>query len=410
MAAEELDYYALLGVSVEAETKDIARAYRKKALLVHPDKVGPDNKEAAEQFLLLTKAYDVLSDPERRAPYDTLHRARLAQKARFEQLDAGRKKLRSDLEAREEEARKKRKQDLDDDLKMKMDIERLREDGLRRLREMEQAKMLAVERARQEVARSAPSPMPSFHFTDADLSLSLRFQPPSSSTPYPPWTQPRLLALLARFGPVAHVAILPPKESKSKSKSRDEDSKDAKDSKKRDKAEKVKALAVFRTVEGVVAAYEALACGTDADMDADSRARSTKAALGPLAGWEARYIDGREPESIAKWKEARAKAKMGTGVAAAGAGDTIGASARTASGGMGIGLTTEDYEARTLAMMMGLAGGGGFGSTGNGGGAGIGGGKDLAVSGNGAHGTSTVLGKRKVGEAEGVEAAGIVGE
>eukprot|EP00795_Rhopilema_esculentum_P014508 gene14508-5568_t len=64
------DYYKILGVSKDADEKEIKKAYRKLALKWHPDK-NPDNvKEAEEKFKSISEAYDILSDQEKRAVYD----------------------------------------------------------------------------------------------------------------------------------------------------------------------------------------------------------------------------------------------------------------------------------------------------------------------------------------------------
>ena len=63
------DYYALLGVSKNASSEEIKKAYRKLARKFHPD-LNPDNKEAEARFKDLTAANDVLSDPEKRRNYD----------------------------------------------------------------------------------------------------------------------------------------------------------------------------------------------------------------------------------------------------------------------------------------------------------------------------------------------------
>jgi molecular chaperone DnaJ len=63
------DYYQILGVSRDADEKEIKAAYRKLARKYHPD-VNPGDKAAEEQFKQINEAYQVLSDPEKRAAYD----------------------------------------------------------------------------------------------------------------------------------------------------------------------------------------------------------------------------------------------------------------------------------------------------------------------------------------------------
>lgn len=63
------DYYGILGISREATPEEIKKAYRRKAMKVHPD-VAPDDAEAADKFKELSEAYEVLSDPNKRAIFD----------------------------------------------------------------------------------------------------------------------------------------------------------------------------------------------------------------------------------------------------------------------------------------------------------------------------------------------------
>ncbi|OZV70002.1 molecular chaperone DnaJ [Winogradskyella aurantia] len=63
------DYYDILGVSKGASDSEIKKAYRKMALKYHPDK-NPDDKDAEAKFKQAAEAYEVLSNPDKRARYD----------------------------------------------------------------------------------------------------------------------------------------------------------------------------------------------------------------------------------------------------------------------------------------------------------------------------------------------------
>lgn len=63
------DYYQVLGVTSSADASEIKRAYRKLAHELHPDKNKGD-KQAEERFKQVSRAYAVLSDPQKRAHYD----------------------------------------------------------------------------------------------------------------------------------------------------------------------------------------------------------------------------------------------------------------------------------------------------------------------------------------------------
>ena len=76
---ESVDLYAVLGLKNEASADDIKKAYRKLALVHHPDKhstAGVDAKAAAAlKFQQIGFAYTVLGDEKRRQRYDKIGRA-----------------------------------------------------------------------------------------------------------------------------------------------------------------------------------------------------------------------------------------------------------------------------------------------------------------------------------------------
>jgi molecular chaperone DnaJ len=67
--ASKRDYYEVLGVGRSASEKELASAYRKLAVKHHPDK-NPGDEDAIRQFKEAAEAFEVLSDPEKRARYD----------------------------------------------------------------------------------------------------------------------------------------------------------------------------------------------------------------------------------------------------------------------------------------------------------------------------------------------------
>ena len=70
------DYYEVLGVDKNASSDDLKKAYRKLALKYHPDR-NPGDKEAEEKFKEAAEAYDVLSNPDKKARYDQFGHAGL---------------------------------------------------------------------------------------------------------------------------------------------------------------------------------------------------------------------------------------------------------------------------------------------------------------------------------------------
>lgn len=63
------EYYECLGISKDASSDEIKKAYRKQALKYHPDR-NPDSTDAEKQFKEISEAYEVLSDDQKRRMYD----------------------------------------------------------------------------------------------------------------------------------------------------------------------------------------------------------------------------------------------------------------------------------------------------------------------------------------------------
>jgi molecular chaperone DnaJ len=78
--AHKRDYYEVLGVNRGASAEDLKKAYRKLAMKHHPDR-NPGNQSAEEHFKEASEAYQILSDPERRAQYDRFGHAAFEQGA-----------------------------------------------------------------------------------------------------------------------------------------------------------------------------------------------------------------------------------------------------------------------------------------------------------------------------------------
>ncbi|KAG0002720.1 hypothetical protein BGZ65_002384 [Modicella reniformis] len=90
-------HYIILGVEKSASDVDIKKAYRRKALEWHPDKNHHRVEEATQQFALIADAYEVLSDPQERAWYDSHRDAILRGDDKLDQTEGAAGTTSSDL-------------------------------------------------------------------------------------------------------------------------------------------------------------------------------------------------------------------------------------------------------------------------------------------------------------------------
>jgi DnaJ homolog subfamily C member 17 len=97
------EYHILLGLELGADEEAVKRAYRRKALELHPDK-NRDNPNAEADFHAVKKASEALSDPLLRADFAARLEAQAALEAKYASQTEERKNLRSILEQKEKSA------------------------------------------------------------------------------------------------------------------------------------------------------------------------------------------------------------------------------------------------------------------------------------------------------------------
>jgi DnaJ family protein C protein 17 len=162
----EKDLYQLLDIEDESCTiEQIKKAYRRRALELHPDKNLGNKEEAERNFIELGRVFEILSDKSARSAYDAVRRARRDKAKRDELLDDKRRKLKEQLESREQAFRNKTQQikkNKEEDLLAK-EIERLRREGSKLLDEEmnfvnEQVRLESKKRAKTSAAAAAAAP------------------------------------------------------------------------------------------------------------------------------------------------------------------------------------------------------------------------------------------------------------
>ncbi|KAL4957727.1 hypothetical protein BDW69DRAFT_155909 [Aspergillus filifer] len=226
------DFYALLDISPAASPTEIRRAYRRTALKYHPDKITNPTQSDIDKFHLLQIANDVLSDPAVRQLYDNAREARERKKREHDMLDAAKRKMKEDLEAREragaraagmEQRGVKRAWGAtvdDTEEKLAREIERIAEDGRRRRREAEEklkkeveedeAQIRAEEEARQQERDHSAKRVDRSHeggmnVPEQERAVKVRWVREGRGTDL---DKVRLTALFSPFGKIESVLVL----------------------------------------------------------------------------------------------------------------------------------------------------------------------------------------------------------
>jgi len=160
-AFEEEDYYAILKIDATKSAEEIRKAYKVASLKFHPDKNRHDLENASKKFLLIKKAFEILSDEKAKEAYDRVVKAKQQRIIRDKQMDQNRKRMIDDLEERERSHKKKRSEEEEARRKLDVEIERLRKEGFKRRMEQLQ-KQKEQEVVQNENQPDAPKSNPAF--------------------------------------------------------------------------------------------------------------------------------------------------------------------------------------------------------------------------------------------------------
>ncbi|XP_010454650.1 PREDICTED: dnaJ homolog subfamily C member 17-like [Camelina sativa] len=231
-----VDHYLVLGLpsgeeALKLTEKEIGKAYKLKALDLHPDK-RPDDPDAHEKFQRLKTSYEVLKDEKARKLFDDLLRIQREKQQKKSQVDYKRRKLMSDLEGRERSAfspeSAARPYDEEERIarKLKEEIERIRARHAKKKSGFETPESGVDEKKKEERSSAGASSV------QLDKERTLKVSWEASGQGY---TAGRLTEVFSEFGKVEDVVI-------------------------RSTKKKCSALIVMATKDGAVAATRTL-CG-----------------------------------------------------------------------------------------------------------------------------------------------------
>ncbi|XP_022136338.1 dnaJ homolog subfamily C member 17-like isoform X2 [Momordica charantia] len=202
----DLDHYAVLGLPSGEEDaklteKEISKAYRAKALELHPDK-RPDDPNAHENFQALKSSYEILKDEKARRLFDDLLRVKRKQHRRQSECDSKRQRTMTDLEARERAAFDPDPATKDQEEEEK--ISRKLKEEIARIRAMHERKAAPIPSAMKQ----GDEELESRKFGSAGLALGKeRMLKVSWDKTGEDYTAENLRELFSKFGEVEDVVI-----------------------------------------------------------------------------------------------------------------------------------------------------------------------------------------------------------
>ncbi|XP_068437048.1 dnaJ homolog subfamily C member 17 [Clinocottus analis] len=205
----KLDLYGLLDVGNTATSKEIKKAYRQKALTCHPDK-NPDNPKAVELFYQLSQALEVLTDAAAKAAYDKICAAKKQAAERTRKLDDKRKKVKLDLEAREQQAEAQSQDEVQITRTLEEEIARLREEGSRQLEEEQRLIREQIQRereAQQQQTRDGHSGVERCFKSNVTPKLKLKWKCKKDDETNGGYSQDIIFTLLQKYGDVSNVIV-----------------------------------------------------------------------------------------------------------------------------------------------------------------------------------------------------------
>ncbi|EIE22754.1 DnaJ-domain-containing protein [Coccomyxa subellipsoidea C-169] len=229
---ERQNPYTILGLEKGFESTDaeIKKAFRKLALTKHPDK-QPDNPNAAAEFGVIQRAYEILLDSAAREAWDQLAKAKRAREERHAGATAKRRKMTEDLEKRERAFQTGRNEEQVARNRLHAELERLRQQHKERDAQVNAERMAAATAATmasrpQAAGNSAPSsagpsavpfPVPAAAPDEGPPAMTeelVRTLKVSWDARDGGYTAEELRAVFSAHGPVSDVVMRQPKKKK----------------------------------------------------------------------------------------------------------------------------------------------------------------------------------------------------